>query len=657
MSVVGEVVEGWGEFFWGKSEEEIKESNEVTPEKHGCSGASKDLLERQMWEHRMVEHQLHHKFDHKLSQQEEWNRLDQLGSRLGLLDPDVDGVDIEVMTIETFQTLIHYLQENSSLSLSSFNLQKVIGNLLHVDFPSVGIPPKDGDDVTLRTKGADAHVTTEILFGNYKIVVNSAIQNPISIYRLDENGETFVAKIDHKIQKVRNCTKGAICGAILTLYVLDALIKEGKKEAPITQELIDSVQEKAKASYRGFTTAYRLQVIRDFLTYCKMQEVNDPQRCCETLYYIIEKLAIFNRPIPQEEAIAIVKEAKEIWDTFYAIEEVKEQYPFFPYVFHGCALSFLKQVNALEDKELIQQLKQGYGHESSGARQALYAALFSNRSLEPFYAEYEKFFDINTEDELKHTLIHLAAAFRSDKGIEFLINKGASLTVVDKYDETPLHVACLSSDYTIWADPINHLHRFFIPRYEQTEKALRLLIENGPEAIGMQDNWGEYPFENLRSKETATVLAQIAKALPVTEAIVPGLIPLAFLSDDMEWMESLFKAHPQHILDTILADKDKRFDIFKKAAIQNQQGLIDLLVDHIEWPPVDHFEEEPQVIFSLIKEGAAPETIAKILKAFPEVKTHLNAECKSLTQLVQQKYQEGNTGWLALLPNQAAAAA
>lgn len=173
----------------------------------------------------------------------------------------------------------------------------------------------------------------------------------------------------------------------------------------------------------------------------------------------------------------------------------------------------------------------------------------------------------------------------------------------------------------------------------------------------MKDNWGEYPFENLRSQETAKVLAQTAKAFPVTEAIAPGLIPLAFLSDDMEWMESLFKAYPQQILDTILADKDKRFQIFKKAAIQNQQGLIDLLVDHIEWPPVDHFEEEPQVIFSLIKKGAAPETIAKILKAFPEVKTHLSAQCKTLFQLAQKKCQEGYTRWLALLPNQAAAAA
>ena len=89
--------------------------------------------------------------------------------------------------------------------------------------------------------------------------MNSAEQNPISIYRLGEEGETFVAKIDHKIQKVRNCTKGAVCGAILSLYVLDALIKEGKKEAPITQELIDSVQGKSKSFlprvYNGFSLA------------------------------------------------------------------------------------------------------------------------------------------------------------------------------------------------------------------------------------------------------------------------------------------------------------------------------------------------------------------------------------------------------------------
>ena len=277
--------------------------------------------------------------------------------------------------------------------------------------------------------------------------------------------------------------------------------------------------------------------------------------------------------------------------------------------------------------------------------------------MEPFYAEYEKFFDINAEDGLKHTLIHLAAAFRSDKGIEFLINKGASLTVVDKYDETPLHVACMSSDYTIWADPFNHLHRFFIPRYEQTEKALRLLIENGPEAIGMQDFWGDFPFDNLRSKETAKMLVETAKALPLTEEIAPGLVPLAYQSDDLEWLESLLKAYPERIFDTVLEYQGRCFALFRKAVIQNQQGLIDLLIDHIEWPSVDHFEEEPQMIFSLIKDGATPETIAKILKAFPEVKTHLNAERKSLTQLAQQKYQEGNTGWLALIPDQAAAAA
>ena len=124
MSVVGEVIGEQGELFLEDRVEEVKEAKELCSESIAYPGASKDLLERQIWEHRTVEHQLHHKFDHKLGQQQEWNRLDQLGSRLGLLDPDVDGVDIEVMTIETFQMLISYLQENSSLSLSSFNLSK-----------------------------------------------------------------------------------------------------------------------------------------------------------------------------------------------------------------------------------------------------------------------------------------------------------------------------------------------------------------------------------------------------------------------------------------------------------------------------------------------------------------------------------------------------
>ena len=91
--------------------------------------------------------------------------------------------------------------------------------------------------------------------------------------------------------------------------------------------------------------------------------------------------------------------------------------------------------------------------------------------------------DVNAKDGLKHTPIHLAAAFRSDKGIEFLIKKGANLTVVDNCNQTPLHVACMPSDYTVWADPFNNLHRFFTPAMNKQKRLSAFLLKMVPKRL------------------------------------------------------------------------------------------------------------------------------------------------------------------------------
>ncbi|MBF5060105.1 ankyrin repeat domain-containing protein [Candidatus Neptunochlamydia vexilliferae] len=644
MTTIGEINGGGTDIPLSNETAEVNEKEGALETEKSSSGASNDLMSKQIARYRMLEHCLHQQFKERLEEKTEQELIEQTGSRLGLLDSDVDGVEVDFMSIDTFQWLLAYLQEKAPLCLGAIDLQKVMSHVLNVSLGEAS-PKKEGADLAIKVEGEDAHITAQIDMGKYRIIANPSAQMPISIFE----GDTLIAKIDHKIQKVRNCTKSALFGAILTLFVVAEIHNQGKKDLPITQKLIDGVFPKAYELYKGFTTDFRLHVITEFVDYCKNNKVTRKRRCAVTLFHILEKLSIFNRKIPQEKAIAIVKDIIAITDrynldSFYGFSKDKKT------LMYGCAIHFLKRAGVPEEHALFKTLKEKDDRaEAWGARHVLRVALFSNRPIETFYQEYQKHFGINEKDEHKQTPIFYAAAFRASKGIKYLLTKGADLTQINDYGETPLHIACKQSDYTDCWDPIREGHRLFPVSHNQTLRALRLLIERDPRTIGMLDDWGDTPADNLHQKAMTEALISIVKKVKITKETAPGLFSFAFSTKDELFMRKILITSKKTILETVLQNPYRRILVFTECALLKNSELTGLLIDYIKLPECDYFEEEPQLIFRLLKGGASPETFTQIIKEFPAVVTHLSKAHRSLAEVLQEKVTQGKTKWLPVL--------